>query len=296
MKHLRNYISFETKTHLNFISIRNTPQGQEIEKNFDDNYLTHIHQRNKGKIYVELKKSNLQLKEIPRYILSNSACFGKLLDCLKSNNDAVLNEAWKLLLNLPLNEDMGEKIRKMEFEENKESPLKAWEEYLGVSGEKEECLAYYMHALDKLLNEGGKSEKEKFLKKKGFQFIYGVFIIKAKAGKRNKLNLKCIEFTLHLMSNLIKKDNFSTLLSAEDWQNLWVETMKIVGSISQKKEEGLESDKKRKQLEEENEADLIRMCFSVINKMCEASEHYGVNITKDMILKEIVKCKINDLF
>ena len=128
---------------------------------------------------------------------------------LKAPNEGIVEEVWKLLLSVPINERILEKFKKIGVEDGGD-PVKSWEKYLALNEDYDSsALPYYLYILMDIVVVPEKAAI--FSKKGGLSFLLSVFSKKAAAVK-TKLNMVCIEYSLGILTSFIKKETFKLII------------------------------------------------------------------------------------
>ena len=233
-------LSNEFKIHKSRIVLRS--YQSKIEYGDDcDYFLTSFKRLTDNKFWLEFRKNEIPNKDTPRYILANSTIFSRLQELLKSPKEEIVDKVWKLILTLPLNEDYKERLRKLGLSEidSGDSTKKTmeWERYLEIShGYEPVPLVYYLYVLNELIGDKDTNEKkaysDKFLKKGGTAFLLSVFA-KKKESVRSKLNLKCLEYCIRIISVYILPESYSAVFeTGESDIRFWHEILELIEWIS----------------------------------------------------------------
>ena len=285
---LKNLISSKFKVHKKRFTIRSYSTRVEFDDKCDY-WLTSFKRLCDNKMIFEEKKLDIPLKETPRFILSNSGLFIRLLELLKSSNEEVVKEVWKLVASIPSNEELENKLKKLSFNENpeKEKTLIEWENYLQIAGNYDSPLLVYSLNLLKTLLIGKdieKSYKEKFLKKGGLTFMSSVFSKKNNAIK-SKLNVKCLEFSMRIMSAYINEETYSILLSNSNSEEaLWKDIFDIL--------QWLIIQNNGKELDQESEFSLYWSCCNIHLNMARVKPKNAQELLKKEYIEIIKESKI----
>lgn len=146
------------------------------------------HYRHDLKSYLDIGKDKINPELLPRALLAkDTEVFPLLFSALSDSR--VVNEAWELLIRLPTNEAVKEKLRSMEEE--------TWTEVLDA-GEVHRLL-YTLQIVEAMVEETGNLQwKMDFLQKGGFRHVYGL-IRKLEAGD-DMFHKNCLLHILDLIS------------------------------------------------------------------------------------------------
>jgi len=274
LSNLKCMLSNVLKVHKSKIVLKGFHNKTEYSDDCDY-FLTTFKRLTDNKFYLDYKKSDIPYKETPRFILANSAIFARLQEFLKSPKEDIVNEVWKLVLTLPLNEEYKDKLKKMTTAtiDNTENSKKLaeWERCLDLtSGYDSVSLVYYLYVLNELIGDKENTERklytEKFLKKSGPLLLFSIFH-KKKNAIRNKMNLKCIQYCLRIISTYISSENYS-LLFAENLENdvnFWNDILELIEWVS------LRGSTKNNEIIDEYCEDLLNSCCQVHYSMLKAS-------------------------
>lgn len=289
---LKNLISKRFNLHKKRFILRSFKTNEEFEDKCNY-WLANIYRLCENKIIIEEKKLDVPLKDTPRYILANSGLFIRLQELLKTSNEDIVKEVWKLVTNLPQNEELENRLKKLSFNVNpeKEKTLNEWENYLQIVGNYDSpLLAYSLNILRTLLNgkEIDKSYKENFLKKGGLIFLSSVFS-KKKNSIKNKLNVKCLECSLRIMSTYINEETYAILFtSPESEEALW----KDIFSIFQ----WLTLQDNGKELDQESEYSLFYSCCLIHLSMAKVKPKNILEIFKKEYIEILKESKFSMLY
>eukprot|EP01022_Parablepharisma_sp_SALTPOND_P031230 TRINITY_DN78_c0_g1_i1.p1 TRINITY_DN78_c0_g1~~TRINITY_DN78_c0_g1_i1.p1 ORF type:complete len:2462 (-),score=272.77 TRINITY_DN78_c0_g1_i1:2173-9558(-) len=267
LSNLRCLLSNMYKVHKSRIVLRGYVSRMEYSDECDY-YLTSFKRLTDNKLLVDFKKNEIPLKETPRFILANSAIFTRLQELLKSPKEEIVDEVWKLILTLPLNEDVRERLRKLALPEATDSATKIqeWEKYL--DGQESIQLVYYLYVLDKLIGDKeNQLYSEKFLKKGGAAFLLSVFG-KKKAGPKTRLNLKCLEYCIRIISVYILPETYATVFEgAGSDVAFWKDIVGLIEWISKQSEN-------EENIVDETEKEIYTDLAGIFAACCEA--HYAM--------------------
>ncbi len=273
LSNFRCLLSSIFKIHKSKIVIKSYERRTEFTDEYEY-YMTNFKRLADNKFFVEFRKSEVPLKETPRFILANSAIFGRLQALLKSPKEEIVSEVWKLILGLPLNESYKETLKRMAIPDAADPVLcvQDWEKYLEVSPAYDSVsLTYYLYVLNEMTQTQEATEHKQLLdrliKKGGTAFLLSVFT-KKRAAPRTKLNLKSLEYCVKLISLYITPESYSLVFPGPDADSdFWTGIRDIMEWISGKRDS-------------ECEAELFAAC-------CQA--HYAMLREKEKFVAEVIR-------
>ena len=282
--HFRGLLSNLFKVHENRIVIKSYDRKTE----FNEEYLFGNSKRlTDNKFFVEFKKIEVPLKETPRFILANSRIFARLQDLLKAPKEEIVNEVWKLILTLPVNETSKESLKKLAIPSSIDPAKRVleWEKYLCVSPSYDSVsLTYNLHILSTLTqSEDKKQFCDKFLEKGGTTFLLSVFA-KKKSAPRNKLNIKALEYCVKILSLYVNTETYGSLFveGSETDANFWNGIKEIIEWISNS--QSLDRD-----LDKESEAEVFTVCCDAHYAMLKAKEKFVAEVIQKQYLGGVLK-------
>ncbi len=276
MSHLKNMLSSIFRVHKSRLVLRSYVTKRVCD-DFYDYYLTSFKQLNNNTILVEIKESEVAMKETPRFILSNSGIFKQLQALLRATNEEIADLAWTLLLALPVNEESKEKLARLDVGGE---TLQDWERYLGISDSS--VLAYYLHVMSGMCAAGTEnSEKfmERFVSKGGLTFLLSSFA-KSKTEARTKLNTKCLEYTIRLITGHLRANTYAILFpKPESDISLWNDVLEIT-----------EWSRGKPALDAETEFALFDACCGFHSAMAKANDKFVEMGLRKGYLEILKKC------
>ena len=292
LSNLRCLLSSEFKLHKSRIVIKSFDRKTEFNDEYEY-FLTNLKRLTDNKLFVELRKSEVPLKETPRFILANSALFGRLQTLLRSPKEEIVNEIWKLILSLPLNENYKENLKKLALPDCVDPAKRVleWEKYLDVSPPYDSVsLTYYLYVLSEMIHSRETSEKkqlfERFLKKGGTGFLLAVFD-KKKAASRSKLNLKSLEYCIRLISLYLTPETYASVFEAPATAiAFWNDIRNIIELLI------LPGDKE-KSAAAELETELFSECCNAHYAMLKADERFVTQVTRKEHVSVLKECLLN---
>ncbi len=292
LSNLRCLLSSIYQVHKTRIVIKSYDRKMEFT---DDNeyFLTSFKRLTENKLYVEFKKSDVPLKETPRFILANSALFGRLQTLLMTPKEEIVNDVWKLILNLPLNESCKENLKKLALSDSPVDPvqrIQEWEKGLEVAPPYDSVgLTYYLYILSEMIHTRETAEKkllfDRFLKRGGTAFLLAVFA-KKKSAPPTKLNLKSLEYCIRLISLYITRETHSAVFSESPaaalgfWNDIRGIIEWVVGRDANTPNEA----------DRECEAELFAACCQAHYVMLRADESFVNEVTRKDHIAVVKEC------
>ena len=283
---LKIFLSNKYKFNKNRLAVQNYSTKMEYDDKCDFP-LTNFKRLTDNKFLVNVKKLDLPLIEMPRYILSNSSLFLKLQNLLNSQNEEIVKEIWNLILNLPCNEEYEARWKKLALNEKAEGNkiLSEWENYLQIAGNYDSpSLAYHIYILETIFfknNKADKVYKELFLKKGGLVFVSEVFA-KKKNSFNKILNIKCLDYTLKILHAYINEETYSKVITSPESEiAFWKDISAILDWI---RERYLQKQEIGQEIDQKTEKNLFVSCVNIHNSMVKANQ----KLFKEILKKEFL--------
>ena len=177
------------------------------------------------KIQIKIRQELIPFADKPSRLLCNThEIFVELLGMLNNPNNEVFEEVWKLLKNLPKNEQIMDLLSLKKIEA---VPINDWNNYL-LFKDISDCprISYTLCSFASFLEETSKKEefkkyKEIFIAKKGFQHI--ILIFNSNVSRENSnLSMKCLFYCLKVM-NILWDNQYadSYFINVQVQKTLW---------------------------------------------------------------------------
>lgn len=214
---------------------------------------------------VELQPKLLPEKSCPRYLLANvKELLDTLLSMLGSGDAEVVGNVWRLIEELPENEECAGKLLALSLPSN--ADVRAWEGFLQLSGDDDlPRTCYCMYLLTRALGSELRTEQEgaeykaKLMELGGFHLVISVFL-RTLSKPRSKINAKALIYCLKVLNNLLDPSNvnhyFRTPREQQDlWKSVW-ELLKWICATYPKQAQG-------RTMDCTEEAELVWNCVNL---------------------------------
>lgn len=241
ISNLKSLISAQYKVHKSLIILRKFKDKEIVDDVFDF-YISSLKNMTDNKLILDIKPLEIPYKETPRYILSNNLdLFNILLWILGNSHDQeIVNNVWKLIISLPINEQLKSRILNADslLKINSEGNYDWFADVLRISKELNNTeLLYNLYVLYEI--HLGKNEKntefmDTFMEKSGLEFLRQIYENKKNCDLGNSnLDIKFLDYTIRILKIYINPDTFLEIIPDEkDSENLFTEILKFMRQIS----------------------------------------------------------------